>query len=261
MALLEDARGALWVGTHGGGLARLDRETGEFARYRHRREDSHSLSSNNVTALCEDAQGVLWIGTETGGLNALDTAAQLPSFVRYQHEGGNPHSLSHDYVTTLLEDAAGTLWVGTGRGLNELDRPTKRFRQALPRGRRSCQSELQRDPVPGRGCPGHPVDRHSVGLNKFDRSTRAFGHFRREQKTPGALSSNAVTAFLEDVQGFLWIGTYGGGLNRSTTDEAMAGFVHFGHREDDPHSLGDWTGSARRESLAALGRQRCLGPL
>ncbi len=239
VALLEDAHGTLWIGTHGGGLGRFDRETGQFAHYRHRRDDPHSLGANSVNALCEDAQGNLWIGTQTAGLSALDLAAREPQFVRCQHEDGNPHSLSNNHVSALLEDTAGTLWVGTGRGLNELDRQTGRFRRHY--SQESDPSSLSFDEVLSlaEDAQGLLWIGTRLGLNKFDRSTRAFGHFRRGRGAQSTLSSNTVISFLEDSQGFLWIGTYGGGLNRSTTDGTLTGFVHFGHREGDPHSLAD----------------------
>jgi two-component system sensor histidine kinase ChiS len=252
-ALLEDAHGTLWVGTYGGGLGRLDRPTGEFTVYQQRGEDPQSLSSNNVTALCEDAQGILWIGTETGGLNALDTASGTSTFARYQHEGSDPHSLSHDYVGTVLEDTTGVLWVGTGRGLNELDKQTMRFhRHYHEEGDLSSlsHSEILSLTEDAQGILWIGT---RLGLNKFDRSIRAFGHFRRRGDAAGTLSSNAVSAFLEDAQGYLWIGTYGGGLNRSTTDDTLTGFVHFDHREDDPHSLGD------RQALPGADRPALLG--
>jgi hypothetical protein len=49
LSLFQDSEEFLWVGPHGGGLARLDRQTGEFAVYRHT-EDPQSLSSDNVYA-------------------------------------------------------------------------------------------------------------------------------------------------------------------------------------------------------------------
>ena len=239
VALLEDAHGTLWIGTHGGGLGRLDRETGQITPYRHRRDDSHSLGGNSVNALCQDAQGRLWIGTQAAGLSALDLAAREPQFVRYQHEDGNPNSLSNNHVSTLLEDTAGTLWVGTGRGLNELDRQTGRFRSHYHQEGDPSSLSFSEVLSLAEDAQGLLWIGTRMGLDKFDRKSRAFGHFRSRQEAQSDVSSNAVLAFLEDAQGFLWIGTYGGGLNRSTKNDRLTGFVHIGHREGDPHSLAD----------------------
>ncbi len=251
--LLENVHGRLWVGTHGGGLGQLDPQTGKFTWYRHRTEDPDSLSSNNVTALFEDAHGILWIGTEMGGLNVLDPATRVPAFVRYQHDGSNPHSLSHDYVMALLEDAAGVLWVGTGRGLNELDRQSNRFRRHYHEEGDPYSLSHSEILSLAEDAQGIVWIGTRLGLNKFDRSTRAFGHFRKDRDRRDALSSNAISAFLEDAQGFLWIGTYGGGLNRSTTDDVLEEFVHFAHREEDPHSLGDRRALSDADRPAPLG--------
>ncbi|NIV35070.1 MAG: hypothetical protein GWN58_38130, partial [Anaerolineae bacterium] len=171
--------------------------------------------------------------------NALDTATRVPTFVRYQHEADNPHSLSHDHVKTLVEDAAGTLWVGTGHGLNELERRKMQFRRHYHEEGDLASLSYSEILSLEEDAQGILWIGTRMGLNKFDRSTRAFGHFKRDSEMPSALSSNGVAAFQEDSRGFLWIGTAGGGLNRSTTVDTLTGFVHFDHREDDPHSLGD----------------------
>jgi ligand-binding sensor domain-containing protein len=41
-ALYEDAQGDIWVGTDGGGLDRLERQTGRIVAYRHDPADPHS---------------------------------------------------------------------------------------------------------------------------------------------------------------------------------------------------------------------------
>src|SRR5690606_17785438 len=66
-ALAGDDHG-IWIGTNGGGLSYLDRQTNEINTYVHSTEDENSISENNITALLDDGDG-LWIGTERGGLN------------------------------------------------------------------------------------------------------------------------------------------------------------------------------------------------
>lgn len=60
--IFEDSRGRFWVGTEGGGLCELDRETGTFTVYR--TEDG--LSDNAVVGIEEDGHGRLWLSTYNG---------------------------------------------------------------------------------------------------------------------------------------------------------------------------------------------------
>ena len=59
-ALLEDARGALWIGTVGGGLSKYFQ--GAISTFTKR----DGLSGNAITALLQDANGDIWVGTTTG---------------------------------------------------------------------------------------------------------------------------------------------------------------------------------------------------
>ncbi len=69
MAIHEDQAAGLWIGTWGGGLNRLHRNTGTFTRYLHEPDNTGSLSSNNIRTIYEDRAGTLWVGTWGGGLN------------------------------------------------------------------------------------------------------------------------------------------------------------------------------------------------
>lgn len=101
-ALLEHRRGRLWLGTDGGGLARLT-DTG-FERY----DEAKGLSSQRVWALHEDADGVLWVGTDRG-LNVLreDRVAVLTV----------AQGLPDNQVNGLVSDRLGNLWIGHDRGI------------------------------------------------------------------------------------------------------------------------------------------------
>jgi len=66
--LLVDGKGALWLGTTTGGLARMDRSTLRCKRYRSRPQDARSLSDDHVVWAMEDRAGRLFFGTRNGAI-------------------------------------------------------------------------------------------------------------------------------------------------------------------------------------------------
>jgi ligand-binding sensor domain-containing protein len=72
-------------------------------------------------------------------------------------------------------------------------------------------------------------------LSKANLSPKAFELRRRDPGNINSLSSNEVTSMLEDSSGIIWIGTYGGGLNR--WDKKTNQFIHFRHNFSNPGTL------------------------
>src|SRR5918993_1099956 len=62
---LQDSRGFMWVATIDG-LNKFDGYT--FKTYKVKRNDTTSVSSNNISALAEDHYGNIWAGTWGGGI-------------------------------------------------------------------------------------------------------------------------------------------------------------------------------------------------
>jgi len=120
-AIAEGSDGAIWLGTWGTGLQRLDPESGQFTVYRQDSKKPGSLSSNTVLALCVDHFGILWIAT-SDGLNRFNPATQ--TFTVYDERDGLPSS----NVNGILEDEAGNLWLSTNNGLSRFDPRAKTFK-------------------------------------------------------------------------------------------------------------------------------------
>ena len=113
-ALLEDAKGRLWVGTGEGGLQRLDSDGRVVERFVHVPGDTRSLSDDYVKSLVQDRDGTIWVGTRSGGLNAYDPITHQGR--RFLPDPDDLSAISHHYVATLYEDSRGRLWIGTGGG-------------------------------------------------------------------------------------------------------------------------------------------------
>ncbi len=72
-ALLRDRRGALWVGTLGGGVNRLLSGTDRFQHFTRKKG---GLSGNSVYGLLEDASGRIWLDLNTG-LSVMDPENEM----------------------------------------------------------------------------------------------------------------------------------------------------------------------------------------
>jgi signal transduction histidine kinase/ligand-binding sensor domain-containing protein/DNA-binding response OmpR family regulator/HPt (histidine-containing phosphotransfer) domain-containing protein len=270
MAIHQDRRGFVWLGTQDG----LDRYDGvEFLHFRHYPDPADKkagLSGNFIRALAEDRSGRIWIGTDTSGLDRYDPASgELRNFRQQQ---GQPASLPGNRVRALALDPGGWLWVATADGgLAHLDPATGdaiayRHDSADPdsladdnlssllvdrRGRLWIGTRRGLDlhePAGGRfrHYGGDAVralyeDRRGrlwigtlAGLDLLDPDSGAVRHFKAAPGDPYGLGNPPVRALIEDPLGRLWVGTDQG---IHIFDEEKGRFEHHGHDYSRPGSL------------------------
>lgn len=187
LPVITDGGGRAWVGMYCGGVARVEPAGVTFYGA------SDVLSGTCVNSLLRDARGTLWIGTFRKGLYRMEPDRSI-------RKAGDPPTPDKS-VRAFVESKDGRLLVGTDHGLFRFDRDALSF-------------EL----VPGTGS----LDIQSVDLDEggvvWIGSSTGLGIVRagtlelvgRQQ----GLSNDAVRAIHRDAAGVVWVGTYGGGLNR-----------------------------------------------
>jgi hypothetical protein len=224
------ADGALWAGTDGGGLARLDKD-GHWQSYS-TANTKGGLPDDRVWALALGADGALWAGTYGGGLARLDKDGHWQSYSTANTKGGLPD----DRVMALALGADGALWAGTDGGLARLDKDghwqsysTANTKGGLPDDSVSALA-LGADGALWAGIGG--------GLARLDRD----GHWQSYSKdnTNGGLPDDSVSALALGADGALWAGTRGG-LARLDKD---------GHWQS--YSKGNTKGGLPDDSVLAL---------
>jgi ligand-binding sensor domain-containing protein/nitrate/nitrite-specific signal transduction histidine kinase len=241
--LFEDRSGTLWAGTYLSGLFRYDRTADRFIPYRHNPADPDSLSNDRVYAVFEDRAGLLWIGT-AAGLDRLDRASGR--FAHFGHDPADPTTLAGERVQLIYEDRAGRLWVATyGTGLNLFDRSAGRVTRYVhdPQNPQSID-QTTRILALYEDADGYLWVRHFDGrLDRFDTTKGVFKRYRHDPaQSDTAVASGGpgydhVSFVKEDRSGNLWVGTYGGGLDRFDPDREQ--FIHYRHAPYDPASLSD----------------------
>jgi ligand-binding sensor domain-containing protein len=184
---LADEGQYLWVCTTGG-LAKLNKTTGEFIVYN---KGNSKLPDNRTLAIAIDVGGNKWIGTCGGGLAKFDG-------VNWTVYNTSNSGLPNDTVFMIAIDRGGNKWIGTGAGLAKFDGVNwtvyNTSNSGLP------YNYVRAIAIDGQGNKW--IGTWGGGLAKFD----------GVNWTVYSLPSNYVTAIAIDGQGNKWIGTSGGGL-------------------------------------------------
>ncbi|MGD2034595.1 MAG: two-component regulator propeller domain-containing protein, partial [Bacteroidales bacterium] len=196
-AIFRDRNGNLWLGTYYSGLLLVNTKDYSYTAFRHRRNDSKSISENAIRFIIQDSRGRIWIGTNSMGLSLMEYEEGdpfHPEFYNFTSDPGNPESISQGAILTLLDDKKGNLWIGIENGgLNVLD------------------------------------------LDSFDRNNCVFKHYTHDPTDNSSLSNNSVHSLFMDKQKTVWVGTYGKGL--SYYNSLHYKFKHYKHIPSDPNSL------------------------
>ena len=227
-SIFEDQMGVLWVGTHGGGINKLNPLAKPFAHEQARPKDENSLSDNLVWAIHEDKVGILWVGTNGGGLDRFDRSTGRVT--HYQNDPNEPKSLGNDVVRVIYEDRAGVFWLGMDDGkVDRFDRSAGRF----------VHYQLDTaEPVLAIHENGESrlwIGTSGGGLYWFDDAADRFAYYREEFCVDRCLSTEYVRDIHEDQDGVLWLATLSGGLNRF--ELAKKQFTYYFGVDADANSL------------------------
>lgn len=114
---ISDSTGNLWVATISG-LNYLPRGDSIFMNYFFNKNDSTSISDDEIHALHIDSDQNLWVGT-SNGLNQFDK--ETNSFIRYSS------GLRNKNVVGILSDRKNNIWVSTYGGISKLNKENKTF--------------------------------------------------------------------------------------------------------------------------------------
>jgi ligand-binding sensor domain-containing protein len=191
-AVLQDAEGALWIGSFGGGLSRYDGR--QFRAYTAR----DGLTSRLVQDVILAQDGTLWIGTHGNGIYHYDGQR----FVNLTTADG----LVSNLVLRVFQDREGCLWAGTFWGLSRWD--GRSFTSFTTRDG-LLADEVHAISQDREGClwfgTGDVAGGRKGGACRYD------GHrFTSFADTDGPAANKGVWSILQDREGCLWFGTAGG---------------------------------------------------
>ena len=198
----------VWVGTMKG-LYRVNVSTGNSVCFLHSESNRQSLPNDEITGLCFSPEGDLVIGT-LGGVSIYNSADQTFNSYRARPNGYGNTILPGEMVRCVVTRER-QIWVGLeAEGLAIIQR--KPLQIINPSHIESTTSPIPSTPV--RTLFIDSKDDLWLATTEYG-VCRQVGNllFRNYNASNSGLSDNSVTAFCEDGQGRIWVGTVNGHVN------------------------------------------------
>ena len=245
-AVYRDRAGTLWIGTDQG----IDKQIGASALFATIQlvpaPASATPDENNISALLQDREGLIWIGSNNKTLYRYSPRRGQMTLIPI--DSANPaNPAEQHHVQTIYQDHTGQLWVSTVGALLRMDRVTGEFVRYPARINRIQSIDedssgrlwlggkggiARFNPKNGRftyySTDGRDFVEHVMvsrtgdvwmalngnGIRRLRPTTGKVTRYHPDLPAPaGQLNDRQVTAFYEDTNGVVWIGTNTGGLN------------------------------------------------
>jgi signal transduction histidine kinase/ligand-binding sensor domain-containing protein len=195
-SVLRTKAGTIWLGSNAGLRVRQAGES-EFAVFAVSEE--HSFKDQVVNTLFEDDLENIWVGTRLAGLVRMRADGTDFQRLRASTDGGNSMQSPE---RLLLGDRI--------QAITQVRRLVCRV---------ACSTRLDKDQHV-QTAPMMWVA-STLGLHAIDQqSLQVLGRYTHAPAEPGALAIDAIGALFADEAGWMWIGTWGGGLQKTVAIDA-----------------------------------------
>jgi signal transduction histidine kinase/streptogramin lyase len=197
--LYRDVDDNVWLSTYNGGLQWLDVQNSRFVAYKNNPGDTTSLMNNDVVSIADDREGNLWLAMHGMGVDKFNKKTK-----KVEHFTAQANNLANPWTNHVIVDRKGRVWVATVWGLSMLPKGSKQFRKYLADPNDSLSLISSNVLTVFETLEGDIWVGTDQGLNKYNEGTETFSRLN------SGLSSNTISAILDDNIGYLWVSTLSG---------------------------------------------------
>lgn len=213
----------MYVGTWGNGVIGYDLDSNNVHRWQYAPNNPNGLNYNDITSLMISADGNLWVGVAwEGGVNILQPNVD---YFKHLQVRNDVSSDDKNIVQAFAEGPSGTLFIGTRSGV---------FWK---------KQDLSYDVLEITNMPNETIDypvrslafdsvsnvlwigTDGYGLVEYSLETKLAKWHQLCLQCQNSLSNNSVWDVKIDEYGFVWLGTWGGGVDR--LDPKTGIFKHY----------------------------------
>jgi ligand-binding sensor domain-containing protein/two-component sensor histidine kinase len=220
--IFEDSNGSLWIGTNNSGLIKFDPVSKTFEKIIVVDNKRGWLSSNNIRDISEDNKGNLIIATEGGGVNIFDRSNN--SFKVIDRVNSNNYYLNIKNIWSVLV-VDSILWIGAySEGLIKFDLNSFTAPEVL--------SLKNNNGLIGNNITAlHYYDNHlwvctEKGLSVLNTQNNSIANYQNNFSDIKSLSNNIIRSIYRDSSNLIWLGTFGGGVNKVNLKTKFKFYAH-----------------------------------
>ena len=214
--ILRDQQDQIWLATNTG-LFLMTLQGELLAHY----TVEHGIPHNGIRALLRDKDGEIWVGTRAG---LARYSREKDVFERVTARNADVKNL---YVRTLFEDDTGQIWIGSNAsGLWRFDPESGLLLKALADQPEEYQKStiydiFQKDDKEIWAARFGGIDRISIEDGRW------LSRSIHDPSDSFSLANNDIRTMLKDRSGLVWIGGYGGGVQRVFGDQDWVKTLRF----------------------------------
>lgn len=207
LALHEDKKGNLWIGTSGGGLSMYNRAKDNFLHFPINKNVAGLTQNSVIRSICSDYLGNIWIA-QFDGLYILD--ANLNKISKRELFPGKNGVPVKTTLFSVFEDSKHRIWVATDNGLFLYTRETNTFRQFVHDDLDAFSLSHNKVRAIAEDKSGNIWVATIDGLCMLKPGHDRFIIYRHIPGDKTSLSNNYINCITTDEEGLLWLGTNDG---------------------------------------------------
>ncbi|MDR2408623.1 MAG: response regulator [Bacteroidales bacterium] len=217
--MAEDKSGRIWVHPRGGGFSYYDKTIDKLIPFYNDPLSPEWKFSHMLHDLCIDRQGNMWISTRTDGVEKISFDSEI---FRKSDFIEKPNSLNYE-IRALFEDKNNNnIWLGSKENMILVYDSKKKFKGYL-----TTDGNISKTANPLKvmaytftqdtkgniwiGTKGNGL--YFLEERKDKSNSYHIKNYKNNPSDTYSLSNNNVYSVHEDNKGYIWIGTYGGGIN------------------------------------------------